>query len=478
MIQLGIHGVFVNEIPTSIKAPVTSPSGMPVFIGAAPSHRAADPSAAYNRPVLAFSYQEACDALGYSDNWDTWTLCEAMYSQFKLYGVAPAVFYNVFDPTKNVAAAPGGAFTVRNGRAEIPDGLAIPGSIKVYDKEGGSQCEENTDYVLALTGNGLVVTVLPEGLLSSASTLWAEYSTVDPSSVAKAQILEAVEAIETVFPKTRLVPGHVLAPKWDEDSEIRLALIAKAKRINGLFKCMAIVDIPENAGEKYSDIPAWKEANGLNSEFCIPCWGRPKQGGRVYHLSTQIAGLLGAVDNRWGGVPFASPSNNALSMDAMDWKGKEVWLGQDQAGYLGANGIVTALNWIGGWHAWGNRTAAYPGVTDPKDMWISVRRVFNWFANELILTYWQDVSLPVRSVLIDNIVTSLNTRLAGLTAMGYFNGGRVEWEASQNPLTNIIDGKISFHVSIAPPPPAETIEFRQEYDPAYFEALAASIGGA
>lgn len=35
------------------------------------------------------SYAEAVAALGYSDDWEKYPICEAIYSQFKLYGVAP-----------------------------------------------------------------------------------------------------------------------------------------------------------------------------------------------------------------------------------------------------------------------------------------------------------------------------------------------------------------------------------------------------
>jgi hypothetical protein len=255
-------------------------------------------------------------------------------------------------------------------------------------------------------------------------------------------------------------------------------LIAKAMKMNGLFKCMAVVDIPEGPVATYRDAPSWKELNGLTAENCIACFGKIRMGSRVFRLSTQLTGLMGRVDNRWGGVPFASPSNNRLEMDGMLWRDEEMFLDHSQASYLGHQGIVTALNFARGWVAWNNRTAIYPGVTDPKDMWIPVRRMFSWFANELILTYWQMVDMPLRPVLIDNICTTLNTRLAGLTSQGYLLGGRVEWNEVgpvPNPKTDLIDGIIRFHVFMSPPPPAETIEFWQEYDPGYFDVLGKSL---
>ena len=56
----------------------------------------------------------------------------------------------------------------------------------------------------------------------------------------------------------------------------------------------------------------------------------------------------------------------------------EVFMGPDQAAYLNGEGVITALNFIGGWKSWGNRTAAYPASTDPKDTFMPTRRMFNW----------------------------------------------------------------------------------------------------
>ena len=480
------HGVFVYELPTSVIAPVRTARAK-VFIGTAPVHRSKNPEAVSNsQPFLAYSYAEAVQGLGFSSDWETWTLCEAIKSQFRLYAVAPVVFINVFDPTKNVTDVPGSELIVKNGKAEISDINAIPSSIVVYTEEDGDLCAVNEDYILELTAEGLSITTIPGGLLFPATSLWVEYKVVDPSTVTVTDVVGGVdgstgartgiEAIEDIFPKYRLVPDLIAAPGWD-DTEVSIALMAKAQKINGLFKCMAVVDIPESAGASYRDIPSWKELSGLTSEYVVPCFGRLGLGSEVYHLSTQLVGLMGRVDADWGDVPFASPSNNGLKMDKFLWKGEEVLLGHDQANYVSSNGIVTALNFIGGWRAWGNRTGAYPALTDPKDMWIPVRRMFNWFTTELILTYWQKVSLPIRGVLIDNIVSSLNNRLAGLAGAGYIIGGRMDWNQSENPLTNIIDGVIKFHIYMTSPPPAETIDFWIEYDPVYFEMLATAISG-
>lgn len=46
-------------------------------------------------------------------------------------------------------------------------------------------------------------------------------------------------------------------------------------------------------------------------------------------------------------------------------------------------GVATWLN-MNGFRLWGNNTACYPGNTDPKDRWFSVRRFFCWDDNTFI----------------------------------------------------------------------------------------------
>lgn len=62
------------------------------------------------------SYAEAVAALGYSDDWEKYPICEAIYSQFKLYGVAPVVFVNVLDPAKHKKSVAEQNYPVADGK--------------------------------------------------------------------------------------------------------------------------------------------------------------------------------------------------------------------------------------------------------------------------------------------------------------------------------------------------------------------------
>ena len=146
-------------------------------------------------------------------------------------------------------------------------------------------------------------------------------------------------------------------------------------------------------------------------------------------------------------------------------------LGPNDAAYLNGQGVVTALNFIGGWKSWGNRTGCYPGNTDAKDAFIAIRRMFNWHAQTFIQTYWAKVDAPINKRLIQTVIDSENIRLNGLVARGALLGARVEFHEDENPVTNLLDGIIKFHTYFTPTTPAREIDNVIEYDPAYFSAL-------
>lgn len=150
------HGIYSQEVPTSITPPVTidGNSGLVVAFGTAPIHLAAEP-AKPNTPILAHYYSEAVKQLGYSDDFDSYTLCEVMKSQFVLFGVAPVVFVNVLDPTKhyteNTFTAEGiGATPANIGKDALIDTLVVTSGV---DKEP-DELVKDTDYSVTTTSEG------------------------------------------------------------------------------------------------------------------------------------------------------------------------------------------------------------------------------------------------------------------------------------------------------------------------------------
>ena len=288
-------------------------------------------------------------------------------------------------------------------------------------------------------------------------------------------VAEAFNLVEECFPRFRIVPTILLAPRYSETPAVAAVMATKCAGINGVFTAgVALVDVPTETVKEYSAVAAWKTENNITDARQVVCFPKVALDGVVFSMSTQLAGLLCKVDGQNGDVPYVSPSNKNFQMTAAVLAdGTEVLLGKDTAESLNGQGVVTALNFFGGWKCWGNRTACYPDVTDVKDSFIPLRRMFSWVGNTLVQTFWQKLDNPLNRRLIDTIVDSANMWLDGLTAKGYILGGRVEFLDTENTTFDLMDGKVKFHVYITPPSPARQIDFVLEYDTSYVQSLFA-----
>lgn len=469
------HGVYVSEQATSAATPVVVETGVPFFIGASPLQNAENP-ATPGVPVLCTSWNEAVSKLGYSDDWDTYPLCEAMYSHFKLFNVSPAIFVNLLDTStmKQAVAAADKALTAK--KVSLTK-TAIPGSVVVKAQGGqGAAYVLDTDYALYFVDEVLTVELLPDSTHYAEGNLNIAYDVVTPAGVTKALVASKIDTVDLCMSTINLIPDLIVAPGYSDDTAVAAVMAAKAEAINGMFRAKAIVDLSTAASggaDTYDEVVALKNNNNFTDENQIVCWPLVKLGDMVFHLSTQVAGVIASTDAEYG-APYVSPSNKGLQCDGLvTMDGSEVILSLEQANILNGGGIVTGLNFMGGFKVWGNYTACYPTNTDVKDYFIPVSRMIDFVGNTLIRTFWGKLDLPMNRRLIDTILDSCNIWLNGLTGSGYILGGRCEMLDSENPQTNLMAGIVKLHIFVTPPSPAQEIDFVLEYDAAYVtEALS------
>lgn len=492
------HGVYVSEQATSILPPVNVDAGIPMIVGTAPIGMADESNV--NKPVLCYTYAEAVKAFGFVPPKTSsgiskfeYTINEAVYAQFALYGTAPIIIVNVLDPSTHRTSASTTSIQVNtDGDAvTVLETGIIPSTVSLsLASEGDSSSAvtyaKGTDYEMAFNDNGqLVISPLfdSEGtckLATDTAITFSAYKT-DPTLVTASDVIGGIasngakkgwETIDEVFPRFRVVPGTLIAPGFSSNSGVAAVMSAKASSINGLFKAVSVVDVPASSVTQYSSVPTWKESNSVSSTHQIVCWPMVRLDGIVYNLSSHVAPLMALTDSKNNDIPYVSPSNQSVQCDAACLSdGSDVWLNLEQANYLNGNGIATVQNFIGGWKFWGNRTACYPANTDVKDAFIPVRRMFAWIGNTIVQTYWSSVDFPINKRGIERIVDSINIWLNGLAARQYILGGRVEFLESENPTTSLLDGTITFHMHVTPPAPARDIEFVLEYDTSYLSTL-------
>jgi uncharacterized protein len=498
------HGVSWREVPTSIVSPIIADSGVPFFVGSAPVQQIASPPPP-NKPRVYYSYEDAVKELGYSDDWRSFTLCQAIYTHFALFGIGPIICSYVNDPNNPIFLQPprvDDTFTFRQGKVLYMDKNIITSTLEV--KDAGTPAtiyEEGKDYVGAWqtdpSDRNLRYTLMavPGGAISMTNDVpvLCSFELMNARAVTKADIIggfdiatgktTGLEVVEDIFPLHRIVVGFIEAPFWSQDPEVAAVMAAKADEINGCFRCTTLVDINSDVVRNVMDVSKWKTDNNYTDERQGALWPRVGIGERDIWLSVQYGARAQLTDRDNNNVPVETPSNKTLRMTKMLVGGfqgndpanppEEVIYSKAYADSLNGQGILTTLNWTQGHVAWGSNMACYPAISDPKDRWMPLRRMNDWLGNTLVLTFFQKVDKPGNRRLIDSVIDTANIYLNGLVAEGNCLGARVEFRHDENPDTSIIDGHYIFHVYQAWPVPAEWIEFILEFDISYLQTLFA-----
>lgn len=494
------HGVTWRDVPTSIVAPVTADSGIPVIIGASPVFQSTR-GPFVNQSRVYLNYQEAVAEMGYSDDWKSYPVSMAIYTYFALFNVGPIVVINVLDPgASKFQGAPvsDSGFTFRNGSTGFIARDIVPSTVVVKSIVSDEEEEQITytlgvDYVGAWgedpadNQNKFILNAVPGGRISSTEDVpvLVSYTPINAAGVNKSDIIggidiatgntKGLESIEDVFPRHGIVPGVLLVPFFSQDPEVAAVVSAKADDINGCFRCITLCDIDSAIIKMPIDVKMWKDQNNYTEKRMGACWPRVGLGERDVWLSVQLGARIEKTDVDNGNIPVETPSNKLLKMNRTlvgeYGNPTEISFSKAYGDMLNGQGILTTINWIGGWKAWGSNMSCYPFITDPKDRWMPARRMTDFVGNSLVLTIFQFVDRPTNRRLIETITDTVNIWLNSLVSSGNALGARVEFRHDENPDTEMIDGHYVFHVFEFFPLPAEWIEFKLELDISYLSVL-------
>ena len=483
------HGVYTREQATSMSAATNSTAGLQVVFGTAPIYQLADLTGV-TAPRLCSSYAEAAAVLGYDTNFEAFTLNQSIKASFELFGVAPIVLVNVLDPNKaqhvtNVSkpteqTVTGGSFVISAEQEPVP--YVLRATLTVSAQTSGDPLVAGTDYTVEYDEDGLATVTLTSATAKALAKVYVTYTaiklTAGKTAVTAAEITTAIsDKLREVYPRFGMTPGLLLAPGYSKDPNVAAVMQGACENINGVYSCECILDVDCGASgaQTYDAVKQVKESKGLTSPHAYAYWPMAQVGNYRLSLSAIMGALTAATDAANGDVPSLSPSNKSLpgvtGLCLED--GTEVILDQAQANVVNSAGIGTVLN-LNGFKAWGNNTCAYPSTTDPKDRWIAVRRFFTWCSNSLIQTYFERVDSPANYRMIEAIVDAENVNGNAYVAAGACAAYQCEFRSDENPTTQILDGTIKFHLTLAPYNPAECIEFTLAFDPT---AIASALTG-
>ena len=128
-------------------------------------------------------YKRQVKKLGYSDDWKTYTICEVMYSHFKLFQRQPIIFCNVLDPSTNKEAVAGAEVTLSGKQAKLPFDAILSSLVVKTASSSESPLVKDTDYAAYYSDGNLIVETIEDGAAKAATKLYISYDKIKTAEI-------------------------------------------------------------------------------------------------------------------------------------------------------------------------------------------------------------------------------------------------------------------------------------------------------
>ena len=462
----GVETIEVNDGPVPIQLVKTAVIGL---VGTAPVFQSAAPC--INEPTLILNDRAGAQTFGSS--LPGYTIPQALRAvwdqQINNTGRPAVIVVNVFDPARHVSRIESESHTFdASGALSLQPGVTG----LTLSAEGGAAYVQDADYALD-QASGLV-TRLVTGAIPANARVTADYGFADPSLVTPADIIGQVDPVTgkrggiqaflDCMNAFGFTPKLLIAPGFSQMAGVAAGLTVSAQTL----RAMAFLDAP--VGTTFQQAlkgrgPEGDIAFDTSSERAILCYPHvqafdaAQNATALEPLSQRLAGLTAATDLAMG--YWFSPSNKEIQ--GVTGLERLLTAGINDpscdVNLLNEQGICTVFNAYGtGLRSWGNRSAAWPSESAPKNF-IPIRRVADIIAESIERASLQFIDQPITQGLIDAVTESVNGFLRTLIGRGALDDGKCWYDPSVNPPTELALGHITFNYDIMPPPPAERISY-------------------
>lgn len=475
------HGTYGEFAPT-IARTATQSDTVAVYVGTAPVNLIRGYAAYVNEPVRLADMTGARGAMGYSDDWETFTLCEAFKAHFDnpVANVGPIIAINVLDPNVHKKSTQTTKqLTFVNKRATIEGDTIILDTLALADKVEGTDYSVDYDYTKKET---VITDISTDGI---SGQVQASYSEIDTTNLDKDDIIGGVTAggvytglgcVSLVYQELNLIPNLIAAPGWSADSAVYEAMVSAATKIDGHWEAFAVADIPVEDCDTISEAITWKKTNGFVNERTKVNWPMGQDVyGNIYHLSTACVWAMMITDANNDGIPMETPSNKQTFI-AKQYFGPESTnrgFNQAQANELNAAGITTVCYWGARWVLWGPHTAAYEfnAVTDQRVIFDNSLRMMMYIINSFQQEHALTIDNPMTRALKDTILNREQTKADALAARGALIGQPVvSFEESENSTAELVEGNFVWGFNGTPTPPFKSGTLKVAYTDEGFDA--------
>ncbi|MCM1388083.1 MAG: hypothetical protein NC231_12205 [Bacillus sp. (in: Bacteria)] len=457
-----------------------------VYVGVAPVNLLRGYKETVNNPVKLSNYPHAQKTIGYSDDWEKFSLCEAINAHFNsaAENIGPIYIINVLNPDiHRKSETTNQNLVFSNGQAVIKSDTIILDTLALENQVEGMDYQVDYNF----TTGCVLIKSIGSNMLNGA--IAASYYEIDTTDIDENTIIGGVTAngeysglgvVQLLYQEQQQICNLLAAPGWSCKPNVYMAMCKAAEQINGHWDAFVLADIPLKDGENeitsISEAKSWKRTHGYDNERSKVFWPQGKDSlGAVYHLSTLAAVEFMRADYSHDSIPMETCGNKNIPI-AGQYFGKTCKnRGFDQitANELTSCGISTCVFWGGNWVLWGDHTAAYEygAEIDARAIFdVSMRMLF-YVTNSFQREWGIVIDEPFTKQLRDRIINKEQEKLDALVANGALVGNpKILFLESENAATDMMNGDFRWDIPVTPVPPLKSATVYVAYSDAGFSA--------
>lgn len=446
-----------------------------VYVGTAPVNliRGYAQENVVNYPVKLVNYPNAQKTLGYSSDWMSFSLCEAVSAHFNNAkgNIGPIYVINVLDPDiHRKKETTDQSLVFSNGQAMIQSDKIILDTLALENLAENIDYQIDYDFMRGM----VMIKSIGDNILSGA--IAASYYEVDTAAIDEACIVggatgngeySGLGALQLLYQEKYQVCNLLVVPGWSERPAVYKAMCTAADQINGHWDAFVLADIPvmdENDTQiaSIAEAKRWKQAHGYDAERSKVFWPKGKDStGLVYHLSTLAAVEFLRTDFSHASIPMETCGNKEIPIIGQFFGIGSANRGFDQttAKELTSCGISTCVFWGGNWVLWGDHTAAYTygADVDARAIFdVSMRMLF-YITNSFQREWGVTIDSVFDKQLRDRILNKEQEKLDALAAKGALIGHpEIMFLESENSTVNMMNGDFRWDIAVTPTPPLKS----------------------
>lgn len=406
------HGIYTDTVATAGSLKTNAVGTIPVYIGTAPIHTLTDSADKVAKPILIHSYNDFVKAVGYSDDWEKYTLCEVAYAHFKnnIQSIAPFVVINIFDPTKHIDTA-GSDIDISKITADEFD-TAINAIDTIPIKCGV------TPNILVAPYFSETIAYANKLINKCIGLVGGKYGCVAYIDIPTSE--DTFEKAKT-YKSTNKITSKFARPHYPKS------------KYNGMVFHLSVLDaVTTQMVDNATDGVACRSSSNKRIICDVP----------VLNKDTEII--------------YSESEANALNA-----------VGITTINYIGGS-----FRLWGGHMA--NYDYSSLSTIDAKDRSDATVRMQIYLDNMLKLEFVDNIDTLLTRRDIDNIIANVSIRLNALVNAGYLLKGECHFDDGANATAELADGNLVLDVVHTETPNGKSISFQMQYDVSGLETLYAT----